>query len=47
MSYAIQANPCLAWREIIVMAALFAWALSLSGSSHNSSSPPVADTNSR
>lgn len=27
MSYAIQANPGLAWREIIVMTALFAWAL--------------------
>lgn len=27
MSYAIQSNPGLAWREILVMAALFAWAL--------------------
>lgn len=27
MSYAIQAHPGLAWREIIVMTALFAWAL--------------------
>ncbi len=27
MSYAIQANPGLAWREIILMTALFAWAL--------------------
>jgi hypothetical protein len=27
MSYAIQARPGLAWREIIVMAALFLWAL--------------------
>lgn len=27
MSYAIQADPGLAWREIIVMTALFAWAL--------------------
>ena len=27
MSYAIQANPELAWREIVVMTALFAWAL--------------------
>jgi hypothetical protein len=27
MSYAIQARPGLAWREIIVMAALFVWAL--------------------
>jgi len=29
MSYAIQANPALAWREIVVMTALFAWALSM------------------
>jgi hypothetical protein len=27
MSYAIQSNPGLAWREIILMTALFAWAL--------------------
>jgi hypothetical protein len=27
MSYAIQARPDLAWREIVVMAALFLWAL--------------------
>ena len=27
MSYAIQADPGLAWREIVVMTALFAWAL--------------------
>ncbi|OBF93771.1 hypothetical protein A5791_12165 [Mycobacterium sp. 852002-51163_SCH5372311] len=27
MSYAIQAAPALAWREIIMMTALFAWAL--------------------
>ncbi len=27
MSYAIQANPGLGWREIIVMTALFCWAL--------------------
>jgi hypothetical protein len=27
MSYAIQAQPGLAWREILVMAALFCWAL--------------------
>jgi hypothetical protein len=27
MSYAIQAKPKLAWREIVVMTALFAWAL--------------------
>jgi hypothetical protein len=27
MSYAIQANPRLAWREILFMTALFAWAL--------------------
>ena len=27
MSYAIQANPGLAWREIILMTALFCWAL--------------------
>jgi hypothetical protein len=27
MSYAIQAHPGLAWREIIVMAVLFGWAL--------------------
>jgi hypothetical protein len=27
MSYAIQARPSLAWREIFVMAALFLWAL--------------------
>jgi hypothetical protein len=27
MSYAIQAHPGLAWREIIVMAVLFVWAL--------------------
>jgi hypothetical protein len=27
MSYAIHADPGLAWREIIVMTALFAWAL--------------------
>lgn len=27
MSYAIQAGPCLAWREIILMTALFVWAL--------------------
>ena len=27
MSYAIQANPALAWREIVVMTALLAWAL--------------------
>ena len=27
MSYAIQARPALAWREIIVMTALFGWAL--------------------
>ena len=27
MSYAIQAQPALAWREILVMTALFAWAL--------------------
>ena len=27
MSYAIQARPGLAWREIILMAALFCWAL--------------------
>ncbi|GBE67082.1 hypothetical protein MFM001_35440 [Mycobacterium sp. MFM001] len=27
MSFAIQANPELAWREIVVMTAIFAWAL--------------------
>ena len=27
MSYAIQARPGLAWREILVMTALFCWAL--------------------
>ena len=27
MSFAIQANPALAWREIVVMTALFGWAL--------------------
>jgi hypothetical protein len=27
MSYAIQANPALAWREIALMTCLFAWAL--------------------
>jgi hypothetical protein len=27
MSYAIQAQPGLAWREILVMTALFCWAL--------------------
>jgi hypothetical protein len=27
MSYAIQAQPGLAWREILVMTALFGWAL--------------------
>ena len=27
MSYAIQADPALAWREIILMTALFVWAL--------------------
>ncbi len=27
MSYAIQANPGLAWREILLMTALFCWAL--------------------
>lgn len=27
MSYAIQANPALAWREVIVMTALLSWAL--------------------
>ena len=27
VSYAIQADPKLAWREIVVMTALFAWAL--------------------
>ena len=27
MSYAIQANPGLAWREIVLMTALFCWAL--------------------
>ena len=27
MSYAIQAEPALAWREILVMTALFGWAL--------------------
>ncbi len=27
MSYAIQANPGAAWREILFMTALFAWAL--------------------
>ena len=27
MSFAIQASPGLAWREIVVMTALFAWAL--------------------
>lgn len=27
MSYAIQAKPGLAWREMILMTALFAWAL--------------------
>jgi hypothetical protein len=27
MSFAIQANPGLAWREIILMTALFGWAL--------------------
>ena len=27
MSFAIQADPRLAWREIVVMTALFAWAL--------------------
>ena len=27
MSFAIQADPGLAWREIVVMTALFAWAL--------------------
>ena len=27
MSYAIQANPGLAWREILLMTALFSWAL--------------------
>jgi hypothetical protein len=27
MSFAIQARPGLAWREIIVMTALFIWAL--------------------
>jgi hypothetical protein len=27
MSYAIQAHPGLAWREIVVMTLLFGWAL--------------------
>jgi hypothetical protein len=27
MSYAIQAKPRLAWREIVIMTVLFAWAL--------------------
>ena len=27
MSFAIQADPALAWREILVMTVLFAWAL--------------------
>ena len=27
MSYAIQARPALAWREIALMTALFGWAL--------------------
>ena len=27
MSYAIQATPGLAWREILLMTALFGWAL--------------------
>ena len=27
MSYAIQAHPALAWREIVLMTALFCWAL--------------------
>lgn len=27
MSYAIQARPVLAWREIVLMTALFGWAL--------------------
>ena len=27
MSFAIQANPGLAWREIVLMTALFCWAL--------------------
>ncbi|MBB3724539.1 hypothetical protein [Nonomuraea dietziae] len=27
MSYAIQANPRLAWRELVIQTALFAWAL--------------------
>jgi hypothetical protein len=29
MSYAIQATPALAWREILVMTALFVWALTM------------------
>jgi hypothetical protein len=29
MSYAIQAQPALAWREIILMTALFVWALAM------------------
>jgi hypothetical protein len=27
MSYAIQADPALAWREIVFMSVLFIWAL--------------------
>jgi hypothetical protein len=29
MSYAIQAQPALAWREIILMTALFGWSLAI------------------
>jgi hypothetical protein len=29
MSYAIQANPTLAWREILLMTALFVWAVAM------------------
>jgi hypothetical protein len=29
MSYAIQATPALAWREILLMTALFVWALAI------------------
>jgi hypothetical protein len=29
MSYAIQANPALAWREILLMTILFIWALAM------------------
>jgi hypothetical protein len=29
MSYAIQASPALAWREILLMTILFVWALAM------------------